>query len=214
MEIIRVVLADDHPLVRAGIRTTLLAEHDLSLIGEAADGMEVRRLCDEQRPDVLLLDLNMPELSPVEMVSYLHDTQSALKILVLTAYNNEAYVRSLVAAGISGYVLKDEAPETVVRAIRAVMQGDVWFSQVVVRKLAEWQAGSHGEEAGRIDLTKREQQILQLMAQAYDNGTIANELNLAEQSVCNYISRIYSKLQVNSRAAAIVSARKWGLVTD
>jgi DNA-binding NarL/FixJ family response regulator len=117
-------------------------------------------------------------------------------VLVLTAYDDDAYVRGLTAAGVEGYVLKDEAPETVVRAIRAVVGGDTWFSRPMVEKLAQWET-----EASL--LTEREGQVLRLMAQGWDNIRIAAELGLAELTVCNYVSRIYTWLEMKSRAEVI-----------
>jgi DNA-binding NarL/FixJ family response regulator len=204
-EAIRVLLADDHPLVRAGIRSVLTAEEDIALVGEAADGDQVQRLCQELEPDILLLDLNMPGPPPFETVAYLRQHCPAVKVLVLTAYDDDAYVRGLTAAGVAGYVLKDEAVETVVRAIRVVVQGKSWFSQPVVEKLVRLKT----EEAV---LTDRERQILSLIAQGRNNSQIAVELDLAEQTVRNYVSQIYTKLGVDTRVQAVVWARERGLV--
>jgi DNA-binding NarL/FixJ family response regulator len=203
-EAIRVLLADDHPLVRAGIRSVLTTEKDIVLVGEAVDGDQVQRLCQELEPEVLLLDLNMPGPSPFATVAYLRQHCPAVKVLVLTAYDDDAYVRGLTTAGVAGYVLKDEVPETVVRAIRVVVDGDTWLSRPVVEKLAQW-------ETEASPLSEREQQILALMTQGWDNIGIATELNLAEQTVRNYVSRIYARLGVESRVEAVVWARKHGL---
>jgi len=199
---IRVLLADDHPLVRAGLKSTLAAAKEIEMVAEATSGDEVQRLCRESQPDIVLLDLNMPGPPPHETVAYLSEQCPAVKVLILTAYDDDAYVRSL-ATQVAGYVLKDEATETVVQAIYTVAQGGSWFSRPVVEKMVRWQTEDPG-------LTEREWQILKLMAQGWENKRIAAEIELAEQSVRKYVSRIYTKLGVTSRAEAVVWAKERG----
>lgn len=207
---IRVLLADDHPLVRSGIRTMLSAEDDMMLVAEATSGDEAQRLAVELNPHVLLLDLNMPGPPAIETLSYLRVQQPDVKVLVLTAYNDDAYVRGLVASGVAGYVLKDEAAEAVVRAIRAVVQGDSWFSRSIMEKLAH-RSVDGPELSDEPILTNRERETLNLMARGWDNARIAAELNLAEQTIRNYVSRIYLALSLTSRAEAVIWARERGL---
>jgi len=140
-------------------------------------------------------------------VAYLREHCPEVNVLVLTAYDDDAYVRSVMAAGVAGYVLKDEMPETVVRAIRAVVRGDTWFSRPIVEKMVQMEDGRAEEPS----LTERERQILEMMAQGWDNAHIAAELCLAEQTVRNYVSGIYKTLKMRSRAEAIVWARERGL---
>jgi DNA-binding NarL/FixJ family response regulator len=201
---IRVLLADDHPLVRTGIGTVLKVEDDLVVVGEATNGYEARRLCESLAPDVLLFDLNMPGPPPVETVEFLKKHCPRIKILVLTAYDDDAFVCSLVAAGVTGYVLKDEATQVIVQAIRAVIQGGSWFSRSVLEKLAQANGGKM-----RIPLlTFRERQILAFIAQGWNNTRIAMQMGLAEQTIRNYASRLYIKLGVQSRAEAIIWSRE------
>ncbi len=210
MDKIRVLLADDHPLVRAGIRSTLMAEQDLALAGEAATGDEARRLCAELCPDVLLLDLSMPGPPPAETVAYLHEHCPQAKVVALTAYDDDVYIRGLIDAGAMGYVLKDEAAAAVVRAIRAVHQGDTWFSRPVIEKLAQLETAKAARNES-LGLTERERRILRLIALGQDNASIAAELSLAEQTVRNYVSHLYAKLDVSSRTEAALWARRHGL---
>lgn len=210
-EAIRVLLADDHPLVRTGIRATLAGEPGLVTVGEAANGYEVQRLCRDLCPDVVVLDLSMPGPPPLSLIAYLQEHCPALRVLILTAYDDDAYVQGMVAAGVAGYVVKDEAPETVVHAIRTIVEGGAWFGRPIAAKLA----GLTPAGAAPVEkLTSRERQILELLARGWDNGRIAAECQLQEQSVRNYASRIYAKLGVQSRAEALVWARQHGLLIE
>jgi DNA-binding NarL/FixJ family response regulator len=207
VEPIRVLLADDHPLIRAGLRAGLAAEPDFALVGEAADGHDALRLCREHRPDVLLLDLQMPGPSAVETVTAVHECCPGVRVLMLTAHSEAVYVRGLVAAGVAGYVLKDEAAELLVDAIRSVARGGTWFSRPVVAKLVQPHVPRATQEPS---LTRRERQVLPLLAQGWDNARIASTLYLSEQTVRNYVSRLYAKLGVSSRAQAMAWAQRHG----
>lgn len=210
-QIIRVLLADDHPVVRVGIKTILAAEPNLIVVAEAADGDEAQQLCQELQPDVLLLDLNMPGLPSAELVSCLHDQCSSIRVLVLTAYDEDAHVRDMIKSNVAGYVLKDEAPDTLIQAIHTAVRGGVWFSQSVVNKLAKLTTDQPVHQFEEVDLTLRERQILSMIAKGWENTRLAAELNLAEQTICNYVSRIYAKIGVSSRAEAIVWTVEHGL---
>ena len=199
---IHVLLADDHALIRTGIRAVLLPEPDIVLVGEATNGDEVRHLAQALQPDVVLLDLNMPGPAPFETVCTLQKLCPNSKLTILTAYDDDAYVRSLVGAGVAGYILKDEATEVVVQAIRVILQGGSWFSRAVMEKLVSIPP----EKISVPNLTVRERQLLSMIARGWSNTDIAAELQLAEQTVRNYVSRLYAKLDVGSRAQAIVWA--------
>lgn len=210
-EVIRVLLADDHPLMRKGIRTSLEEESDIMVVGEAADGQAAQRMSQRLQPDVLLLDLSMPGPSALETMNYLYQHCPTVKIVILTAHDDEVYMRHLIAAGAAGYVLKDETDETLVHAIRVIMSGDQWFSRSVVEKLSHVHEAHAGQELA-LRLTDREQEILMMIAQGLSNAVIASRLDLAEQTVRNYASRLYTALGVRSRAEAIVWAKERGLV--
>lgn len=202
---VRVLLADDHPLVRSGIRATLLREDHLEVVGEATTGAEVQALVATLAPDLLLLDLSMPGPSPLETIACVRQASAATRILVLTAYDDDAYIRSIIKVGVDGYLLKDEATEALVQAITTVVQGGTWFSRTVMQKFVDTKG-----EPDPLDFTPRELELLAGIAQGWDNRRLAAEFELAEQTVRNYISRIYEKLGVRSRAEAVVWARKHG----
>lgn len=207
---IRVLLADDHPLVRSGIRATLAGETAIEVVGEASNGLDVQRLCNDLQPDLLLLDLSMPGPSPLETISCVRRLSPDTRVLVLTAYDDDAYVRNIINIGIEGYLLKDEATEALVQAIVSVVQGGTWFSRVVMQKFV---VAKHDLEIDT-GFTPRELELLAGIGRGWDNRRIASEFDLAEQTVRNYISRIYEKLGVRSRAEAVVWARQNGYAGD
>ncbi len=206
---IRVILADDHPLVRAGIRTTLVAEGDFALVGEATTGDEARQMCCEMKPDILLLDIRMPGSPAVQTVIALRQQCPGTKILILTAYDSDAYVRGLISAGAVGYILKDEAPQKVVRAIRAVLQGDTWFSRAIVDKMKRLGIGEQAAVASPT-LTEREIQVLQLVVKGKTNAAIAKELSISEPTVRFHLRSLYDKIGVRSRTEAAIWAVEHG----
>ncbi len=202
---VNILLADDHPLIRTGLRSTLEQEGDLVVVGEATDGVETQRLCQELVPDILLLDLGMPGPPAMVTVNSVLELCPQVKIIMLTAYDDEVYVRNLVGLGVSGYVLKDEAPETLVRAIRVALDGDTWFSRRVIDILARPSAEPSELENGD-HLTEREREVLSLMAKGYVNNQIAEALSVAEGTIKNHVVNIYQKLDLHSRAEAVAWA--------
>lgn len=209
---IRILLADDHPSVRAGVRASLEAEQDFALVGEAATGDEARRLSEALHPDVLVLDLSMPGPPASETVAHLRADQPDLQIVVLTAHDDQVRARELVALGVGGYVLKDEPLDAVVRAIRAVVRGDTWFSRAIVGGLARRQADAEGVPL--LALTARQRQLLRLVARGWDTPRIAAALGVTDNTLRNYLSRLYGTLGVSSRAEAMVRARDHDLADD
>jgi DNA-binding NarL/FixJ family response regulator len=160
------------------------------------------------QPDVLVLDLNMPGPPATATLAFVQAHCPHVRVVVLTAYDDEAVVQELIEAGVGGYVLKDEAPDSLVQAVRSVVRGGTWFSQPVVTKYVR--ASTRAAAAGP-SFTERESQILGMLARGWDNARIAEELHLGEQTVRNYVSRLYGKLGVQTRAEAIVWARDHGV---
>jgi DNA-binding NarL/FixJ family response regulator len=210
---IRVIVADDHPLIRTGVRLSLSAEEDIEVVGEAATGDAATALCKESSPDVVLLDLSMPGPGPEALLTMFKEECPDMKIIVLSASDDDAHVRSLINAGINGYVLKDEASEMIADAIRTVVKGATWFSRSVMQTFMS-PPPANKESSPLTELTGREQEILQEIARGQSNAQIALALHLAEQTVRNYTSRIYEKLGISSRAEAIIWAYQNGLVSE
>jgi len=210
MNVIRILLADDHPVVREGIHNRLAREEDLLVVGEAANGDEtirqVRRLC----PDVILLDVAMPGPGAVPVMEALRQANPAVKVLVLSAFDDDEYVFGMLAAGAAGYALKDERLSTLVEAVRALVRGETWLSPRVAAKVTH---RAIGKQPGTADspLTEREQEVLELMAQGQENAEIAAALVISERTVKFHVGNIYAKLGVTTRTAAVVEAirQRW-----
>ena len=204
------MVADDHPLVRSGVRATLSQSDEITVVAEAHDFKEAVELLGKMKPDILLLDVEMPGGKAENLIVTAREMQPNIKILILTSHAEAATIRALMKAKISGYLLKDEAPEHLLQAVRVLGSGATWFSQGVMEKMMN----STDVEDELVALSPREKQILRLLAQAKDNATIADELSLAEQTVRNHVSTLYSKLGVASRVEAIVWVRERNLFED
>lgn len=210
---IRVLIADDHPVVRAGIVSMLNKEPDIRVIAETGDGGQVERLTAETAPGVLVLDVNMPGFDPVATTRHLKEKHPPLHILILTAYDDEAYVTGLLSAGATGYVLKDEALDSLVGAIRTIATGESWLSQRIAGRLARKAIGPVSARAAEAEsLTPREREVLRLLALGLSNDEIAEQLFITKRTVQNHVSNIYGKLDLDSRAEAVLYAIRYGIV--
>ena len=205
MNEIRVLLVDDHPIIRSGIKMLLEQASDIVVVGETDRGDDVVGLVNRLRPDVLLLDMEMPGKSGVDVARELQSTGSAVRILVLSAYDDDEYISSLISNGASGYLTKEEALGTIVEAVRGVARGEEgWFSR---RAAAQIAAMARKEtSSGGLELTDREEEVLRMLAKGWTNTRIANELSVSERTVRFHLSNIYDKLGVGSRAEAIAWA--------
>jgi DNA-binding NarL/FixJ family response regulator len=208
---IRVVIVDDHPIVRAGMRAVLQSAADICVVAEGACGEDALRLVSEHSPDVLVLDVNLPGLNGVEVTRRLHRQNTASAILILTVHDDAETIFGLLEAGATGYVLKVDALETLATAVRAAAQGESWLSPGVAGKVVRRAIGEVSVPSP-FPLTQREIDVLRLLAQGLDNDAIAERLALTKRTVQNHVSAIYGKLGVTTRAEAVLYAIKHQLV--
>ncbi len=207
---IRVILADDHPVVRTGIRTLLQQADDIIVVAETGNGSEVFKLVEQLAPDVLLLDMEMPGLSGVEVAMRLKAQGSSVSVLALSAYDDEEYIRNLLLHGAAGYLTKEEAIEIIIDAVRGVARGEQgWFSR---RAIAQLSALTRQESSPAKELSNRELDVLRLVAAGKTNLEIGHALGISDKTVEKHIGAVFSKLQVSSRVEAAVLAVQQGLV--
>nr|AIH14745.1 LuxR family two-component transcriptional regulator [Hapalosiphon welwitschii UH IC-52-3]AIH14789.1 LuxR family two-component transcriptional regulator [Westiella intricata UH HT-29-1] len=203
---IRVLLADEPSLIGVGIRATLSVEKNLIIVGEANSSHKISKLHQKLQPDLIIMDLDLPQFKFPDAIAFLHRNCSKLKILGLMSHN-KLTLSSLKINGIAGCVLKSEEPQTLINASLTVAQGKTWFSKNLVEDYVQSNKGEWNQ-AENANLTQREQQILRMIARGLDNACIANELSLGHQTVRNYISQIYAKLGLSSRTEAVLWAIK------
>ncbi|NOZ26503.1 MAG: response regulator transcription factor [Chloroflexi bacterium] len=212
-EKIRVLIADDHTLFRKGVRTMLEAEEDMQVVGEAATGQEALEQARALMPDVILMDIKMPDLDGVAAARVLHREMPHIGIIFVTMFEDDEFVFRGLQAGGRGYILKDADPETMLRAIRAVSHGESLLGPTVAQKVLRQFAALPGKQAPLIDeLTPRELEVLTLIAEGHPNKEIARELSISEKTVKNHINNIFSKLHVYDRTQAMLYAIRKGLV--
>jgi two-component system, NarL family, response regulator LiaR len=206
---IRVVIADDHNIVRKGIRELLTDEGDIAVVGEARTGQEAVDLALALQPDVVVMDINMPELSGVEATRQIRVSAPQVRVLALTAYTDDPYIYGLLDAGASGYILKTAESRDILRAVRSTAAGQSAIDPAVAPRLIArlTQPGSHGDT-----LTERELDVLRLAARGLTNKQIGAELAISDRTVQNHLANIYAKLAVASRTEAVTAALQRALI--
>jgi len=212
---IRVLIADDHAVLREGMRRLLEQEKDLEIVSEAGDGEEAVRLVSELKPDVVLMDIVMPKLSGVEATKSIKQLSPATNVLILTAYSDIRYILGLLEAGACGYLLKSARSNEIVGAIHAVHSGESVLDPVVTRKLLQRLIGSvkGGEGEAREQLSRREIEILKLAARGMSNKDIASTVFLSVRTVKAHLTNIFNKMGVGCRTDAIIKGLREGYIT-
>lgn len=214
---IRVLLADDHAVLRAGLRLLLSNQADFDVVGEASSGIEALTLAEAQQPDLILLDLSMPGLGGLDALPVLHQRAPQARILILTMHDDPQYLRQALSSGAVGYVLKKAADVELLSAIQAVLRGEVYVHPSMTRVLLEDllpQADSHQEGDLWNTLSEREQEVLRQVALGYTSSEIAAKLNLSAKTVETYRARGMDKLGLRNRAALVRFALKKRLISD
>jgi len=213
LEEIRVLIADDHLPFREGLRALLLSAPELEVVGEAGDGREAVSLAERLQPDVILMDLGMPEVNGIEATREILRTSPHISILVISMQEDDDSVFAALQAGARGYLLKGALKAEILRSIKAVSSGEAIFGPAIARRLMQYFSNPHPAEPPDAfpELTEREHEILELIARHETNPEIANRLRLSPKTVRNHVSNIFTKLQVADRAQAIIRAREAGL---
>jgi len=216
---IRILMADDHVILRQGTIALLRKEQDLEVIGEASTGQEAIELAHRLKPDVVIMDVRMPVLSGVEATRQICSGLSEIKIIVLTAHNDDQYVYSAFEAGASGYLLKTAPVSELIKAIHQVHQGEASLDPAITAKLIRRMSKTSPGVSASVDgsgvesLTTREQDVLRSLAEGHSNKAIADRLFISERTVQAHLTNIYGKLQVSSRTGAIIAGIKHGWLT-
>jgi DNA-binding NarL/FixJ family response regulator len=212
---IRVVLADDHAVVRKGIREFLEEEGDISVVAEAADGEEAVALVGEHRPDVAVLDIQMPGMTGIEATRRIKAENPDVRVLILTAYDDDPYIFALLQTGASGYILKTADSGALVEAVRAVYRGESALDPAVTRKVVQQLTRGRplGAQAMVEALTGREIEVLHLVAKGLTNKAIGQALGISDRTVQGHLANIYGKLSVNSRTEAVTEGLRQGWIT-
>ena len=203
---IRVLIVDDHPVVRSGLRTLIETEPGMEVVGDAADGEEAIEKATLLRPDVVLLDLMMPGVSGLEAIEGIRHRIPDIRLLVLTSFSQDDLLLPAIKAGALGYLLKDSLPEELLRAIRQVDKGESSLHPVVARKLIQELSGSSQKTNPAVPLSKRERDVLELLASGLTNQEIANSLSISEPTARKHVSNILGKLNLSNRTQAALFA--------
>lgn len=209
---IKVLIADDQALFRSGLARLLGEDSTVEIVGQATDGNDAIKQAGLLKPDVILMDLKMPNLDGVEATRRIAATHPGIKVLILTTFEADSYVIQALQAGASGYVLKDTRPEAVISSIQAVFAGERVMASTVANRVLEMLTGTTTRREFYDNMTPREIEILKLMAGGMANKTIAYRLKISEKTVRNHISNFYEKLQIYDRAQAVLYAVRKGLV--
>jgi DNA-binding NarL/FixJ family response regulator len=218
--LIRVLLADDHVMLRQGTAELLHREPDIEVVGEAADGQEAVGLAERLRPDIVVMDVRMPVLSGIEATRRIRSSLPEVQVLVLTAHDDDQYVFSLLQAGASGYLLKSAPISDLIQAVRQVNAGESPLDPAIARKVvvriargSEHKPGPDGEELPSETLSSRELEVLQMLARGMNNRAIAEELYISDRTVQAHLTSIFAKMHVNSRLEAVLAAIRRGWLT-
>jgi DNA-binding NarL/FixJ family response regulator len=212
---IRVLLADDQSLVRAGFRMILKGEPDMEVVGEAGDGREAAGRAERLAPDVVLMDVRMPEVDGIEATRRILARDGAPRVVVLTTFDHDEYVYAALQAGASAFLLKDAPEQQLLAAIRVVADGGSLFAPSVTRRLIEHFASgpaAPGDHPGLAELSPRELEVLRLMARGLSNAEIADELVVSEHTAKTHVAKVLQKLDLRNRVQAVVLAYEAGLV--
>ncbi len=211
--LIHLLIVDDHPVVRDGLRAMLSTQPDFQVVGEAVNGVEAVRLAAHLKPDVILLDLEMPDLDGVTVLAHIHATDPQARVIIVTAYDTDERIVQAVVAGAQGYLLKGAPREEIFHAIRVVQAGGSLLQPIVASKLMQHMSQQASQSAEVDSLTPRELEVLCLLAQGKSNKQIAAELVITERTTKFHVSSILSKLAATNRTEAVKIAVQRGLVT-
>ena len=213
--LIRVVLADDHAVVRKGIRQFMEEAGDITVVAEAADGDAALEAIRREKPDVAVLDIQMPRRTGIEVTRAVRDERLPVGVLVLTAYDDDPYVQAVLEAGANGYVLKNASSDEIVQAVHTVNEGQMALGPAVARKIvSRWMsAGQTPPEPAEARPTPREMEVLKLLTRGFTNKAIAAQMKISERTVQGHIASLFDKLGVSSRTEAVVRAAQLGWVS-